>query len=68
MGELTKSILEVKQVGKIREPNGNIIIDHYKSNDEFIVIEQFDPEKFKKKIFIRCKNIKKLITILKTIK
>lgn len=55
-------IPEVKQLGKIKDSHGAIIIDHYIERG-FIVIEQSDVDT--ETIFIEHKNIEKLITILK---
>lgn len=56
---------EAEQLGKIKELNGDIIVDHF-IDGEFVVIEQTSTEK--QTIFVGCENIKKLITILKKIK
>lgn len=59
----------MEKIEFIKDSNGEISIECFLDDKTHIVIEQPDPySKNVDRIFVRYKNIKKLITILKKIK
>lgn len=52
----------------IKDENGNIDIEHYQ-DEGYIILEQPGCALNRKdRVYVSCKNIKKLVTILKKIK